>query len=253
MGIDQRPWPRTRFSPSVRTAVADAGMALWAMRSRLCQELADGTARDCHIGAVGDDVNPWLTEWSPTWQHLLSVRPTAIPEQLRLSLPHNRAMVRAGLEMVSVFDYERLDDECRQMIVDEPLGDYLFACCDTQIKVIDREVVLLEGPIIDGDMSVLVARSSKVLELTMRYWNAVLASAFDCAQEGATDPDLSLRQQRIIRLMRSGMTDEAMARSLEVSVRTVRSDVAQILEALEVRSRFSAGWRLAQTRVREDG
>lgn len=246
MGFD-RSWPRSRFAPAQRAAVLDASMALWAARGRLCQALEDGVARDCHIGAAGDEVNLWLGEESRRWRHLLSVRPTATPAQLRLSLPHNRSMVRQGLEMVSVFDHERLDDECRQLIVDEPVGDYLFALTEAQMKIVDREVVLLDGPLVDGDYSVIVVRSAKVLDLAMRYWNAVMSSAFECGQERAVDPRLSERQLRIVRLMQTGMTDEAVARSLEVSVRTVRSEVAQILEALQVRSRFSAGFRLGRS------
>lgn len=246
MGSD-RPWPRGRFAASQRAAVLDASTALWAARRRLCQALEEGVARECHIGAAGDEVNPWLAEESTRWQHLLSVRPMATAAQLRLSLPHNREMVRGGLEMVSVFDHERLDDECRQLIIDEPVGDYLFALTESQMKIVDRDVVLLDGPIVDGDYSVIVVRSAPVLALAMRYWNAVMASAFECGRERATEPALTERQRRIVHLLQTGMTDEAMARALEVSVRTVRSDVAQILEALQVRSRFSAGFRLGRT------
>lgn len=244
-----RPWPRSRFSPALRASVLDAGMALWAARGQLCHSIEDGTARDCVVGAVGDEVNPWLQSESWGWRHLLSVRPTATAAQLRLSLPHNRDMVLRGLEMVSVFDYERLDDESRQLIIDEPVGDYLFGLTETQMKVVDHEVVLLDGPTVGDDYSVMVVRSPRVLELAMRYWNAVMSSAVACGQERAADPQLSDRQHRIVGLMQAGMTDEAMARSLEVSVRTVRSDIAQILEALQVRSRFSAGFRLGRSGV----
>lgn len=246
MGTD-KPWPRSRFSPALRASVLDAGMALWAARGHLCRAIEDGSARDCAIGAVGDDVNPWLIEESTRWRHLLSVRPTATAAQLRLSLPHNRDMVRRGLEMVSVFDHERLDDESRRLIIEEPVGNYLFALTETQMKVVDRHIVLLDGPTVGEDPSVMVVRSPRVLDLAMRYWNAVVSSAAACGKERAADPRLSERQQRIVALMRTGMTDEAMARSLQVSVRTVRSDIAQILEALQVRSRFSAGFRLGRS------
>ncbi|MGG5260441.1 helix-turn-helix transcriptional regulator [Phycicoccus avicenniae] len=241
-----RTWPGSRFAPAQRAAVMDAGMALWAARTRLCQELAEGTARDVRIGAVGNDVNEWLTDEARTWSHLLSVRPTATPAQLRMSLPGNRELVRRGLRMVSVFDYERLDEECRRMLVAESVGDYLFAVADLQMKVIDHERVLLEGPAVDGSFSVMVTRSPQVLDLAMRYWNAVLASAFGCGRERAEVSHLTDRQLQVVGLMQTGMTDEAIARHLEVSVRTVRSDVARILDALEVRSRFSAGFRLGR-------
>jgi DNA-binding CsgD family transcriptional regulator len=244
-----RPWPASRFRIAQRTAVLDAGMALWAARARVLQSLADGTARDCHIGGVGDEINDWLFEESPSWRHLLSVRPTGTAAQLRRSLPNNRALVDAGLEMVSVFDYERLEEECRQLIVAEPLGQYLFAVAEVQMKVIDHERVLLDGPSVGGEPSVMVCRAPAVLEAAMRYWNAVLGSAFDCGQERAAEPRLTERQRLVVGLMQDGMTDEAMARQLEVSVRTVRSDVAAVLEALQVRSRFSAGFRLGRSGV----
>ena len=240
------PWPRGRFAQAQRAAVMDAGVALWAARGRLCQALDDGTATDCRIGAVGDDVNPWLFEESKGWSHLLSVRPTATVSQLRLSLPNNRVMVRRGMEMVSIFDYDRLDDESRQLIADEPVGQYLFGVAEIQVKVIDREDVLLLGPERDGDYSVMVVRSPRVLDLAMRYWNAVMLSAFDCGEERASQAMLTDRQGRVVGLMRSGLTDEAIARILDVSVRTVRADVAHILDELQVRSRFSAGFLLGR-------
>ncbi|QKE82547.1 helix-turn-helix transcriptional regulator [Arthrobacter sp. NEB 688] len=230
----------------------DAGMALWAERTRLCAELAEGGSSECRIGAVGNDVNEWLTADAVGWSHLLSVRPTATPAQLRMSLPGNRALVERGLQMVSVFDYERLDDECRRMLVEEPVGDYLFAVADIQMKVIDHERVLLEGPTVDGRFSVLEVRSARVLEQAMRYWNTVLVSAFECGRERAELGWLSERQQRVVGLMQTGMTDEAIARQLHVSVRTVRSEVAHVLETLQVRSRFSAGFRLGRGEVLPD-
>ncbi|GIL37228.1 helix-turn-helix transcriptional regulator [Phycicoccus sp. DTK01] len=247
-----RQWPGSRFAPSQRAAVTDAGMALWAERTRLCRDLEAGASTECRIGAVGNDVNEWLTAEAVTWRHLLSVRPTATPAQLRMSLPGNRALVERGLEMVSVFDYERLDDECRRMLVAEPVGDYLFAVADIQMKVIDHERVLLEGPTVDGQFSVIDVRSPRVLEQAMSYWNAVLASAFGCGTERAEAVHLSERQERVVDLMQQGMTDEAVARHLRVSVRTVRSEVARILETLEVRSRFSAGFRLGRGEARTD-
>lgn len=243
-------WPRGRFAQAQRAAVTDAGMALWAARGRLCRALEDGTATDCHIGAVGDDVNPWLGEESTRWEHLLSVRPTATAAEMRLSMPHNRAMVRRGMQMVSIFDYDRLDAECRQLIADEPVGKYLFGVAEVQVKIINREELLLLGPERDGDYSVMVVRSLPILELAMRYWNAVMLSAFDCGQERAREPRLTERQGRVVGLLRAGLTDEAIARNLEVSVRTVRADVADLLDQLQVRSRFSAGFLLGRSSMR---
>ena len=45
-------------------------------------------------------------------------------------------------------------------------------------------------------------------------------------------------------MMATGAGDEAIATSLGVSVRTIRSDVASVLDALGVKTRFAAGVRL---------
>ncbi|WP_404352521.1 hypothetical protein LG324_06120 [Phycicoccus jejuensis] len=54
-----RQWPGSRFAPSQRAAVTDAGMALWAERTRLCRDLEAGAGTECRIGADGNDVNEW--------------------------------------------------------------------------------------------------------------------------------------------------------------------------------------------------
>ncbi len=62
-------------------------------------------------------------------------------------------------------------------------------------------------------------------------------------------PPNGLNQQRyeqVLRMLADGLTDEAVARRLGVSVRTVRNDVASTMSALEACSRFQAGARAAQ-------
>ena len=70
--------------------------------------------------------------------------------------------------------------------------------------------------------------------------------------EPARTPTLTSRQQQVVALLLSDLADEAVAASLGVSVRTVRSDVAAILAALGVKSRFAAGARLQLWATRAD-
>jgi DNA-binding NarL/FixJ family response regulator len=55
------------------------------------------------------------------------------------------------------------------------------------------------------------------------------------------DTDLSLREREMLRLLALGATDEFAAAQLNISVRTVRRMVAQIMHRLGARSRFQAG------------
>lgn len=54
------------------------------------------------------------------------------------------------------------------------------------------------------------------------------------------------RSEIVLRLLAEGLTDEAVARRLGVSVRTIRNDVASAMAALNARSRFQAGMRAVQ-------
>jgi DNA-binding CsgD family transcriptional regulator/biotin operon repressor len=54
------------------------------------------------------------------------------------------------------------------------------------------------------------------------------------------------RPELVLRLLAEGLTDDAIARRLGCSVRTVRSDVACAMTALNARSRFQAGVRAIQ-------
>ena len=54
------------------------------------------------------------------------------------------------------------------------------------------------------------------------------------------------RAERILRLLADGLTDEAVARKIGVSVRTVRNDIASSMSEMSAQSRFQAGVHAAQ-------
>ncbi|MBB0244409.1 HTH domain-containing protein [Streptomyces alkaliphilus] len=54
------------------------------------------------------------------------------------------------------------------------------------------------------------------------------------------------RSETVLRLLAEGLTDDAIARRLGCSVRTVRNDIACAMSALDARSRFQAGARARQ-------
>ncbi len=54
------------------------------------------------------------------------------------------------------------------------------------------------------------------------------------------------RVERILRLLADGLTDEAVARKIGVSVRTVRNDIASSMSGMSAQSRFQAGVHAAQ-------
>lgn len=59
-------------------------------------------------------------------------------------------------------------------------------------------------------------------------------------------PQPPARNHVVLRLLADGLTDDAIARRIGVSVRTVRNDVAGAMTRLQARSRFQAGVRAVQ-------
>jgi len=240
------PGPLSRIPEAARQAVLDAAAVLQVRRSEAAAQVARGELPDVVIVARGHQgINDWIREASTGWRELLSVRPGGTAAELRVTLPHNRVLVNAGLRMVSIFHRQGLEVDARVLLANEPVGTYLYGIAPVQMKIVDRRFVLLQGPVVDGESTVMTASSAACLEAAWRYWQATLDSSFAAGSEGVGAlGDLSPRQRQIVALLATGTGDEAIAVSLGVSVRTVRSDIAALLDLLGVKTRFAAGIRL---------
>lgn len=243
-GDEVEPWPRGRVPEATRQAVLDAAAVLQVRRSEIAPLAVDGDAPDVRIFARGDAVNPFMRDSAFGWRELLSVRPASTAAQMRASLPNNRALLRQGLKMVSVFDALGLEPDARALLANEPTGTYLVSVAPVQMKIVDRRFVLLQGPVIDGEPTVMAVSSTRCLDAAWRYWEATMSVSSPISKGDDTLGELTPRQRQVVALLATGAGDEAIAASLGVSVRTVRSDVASVLDALGVKTRFAAGVRL---------
>jgi DNA-binding CsgD family transcriptional regulator len=245
--------PRNRIPEAARQAVLDAAAVLQVRRSELAAAAARGKVPGVVVVGHGiQGVNRWMEEASAGWGELLSVRPAATTTQLSISLPQNRALLAGGLRMVSIFDADGIERDARLLVAGEQTGTYLFGVAPVQMKIVDRRSVLLQGPVVDDEPTVMAVSSTPCLEAAWRYWEAAIASSFPAGDGVATLGDLTPRQRQVVALLASGVGDEAIATSLGVSVRTIRSDVAGLLDLLGVRSRFAAAVRLQLWSGRED-
>ncbi|TCC58269.1 LuxR family transcriptional regulator [Kribbella pittospori] len=110
--------------------------------------------------------------------------------------------------------------------------------------VIDGSIAVLPADTANGSVAVLRLSSvvTTVVELFERVWPDAVPLA---DRDLPGDTDLSLREQEMLRLLSLGATDEVAAAQLDISVRTVRRMVAQIMHRLGARSRFQAGVKAA--------
>jgi DNA-binding CsgD family transcriptional regulator len=198
---------------------------------------------DVQVVALGD-LGGWTLRESVGWRDLLSTRSAPTTRALCASLPNNRRLCREGLRMVSVFDAESTGSAARDLLANETTGTYLYAYAPVQMKIIDQRQVLLEGNGVGARSALLSLTAPDALRAAWSYWHAVLATAVPVRPlpQGIRFTD---RQLCVLALLRDGYTDEHIANLLDLSVRTVRTDVHAATEALGARSRFAAGFAFA--------
>ncbi|WP_296601619.1 LuxR family transcriptional regulator [Nocardioides sp.] len=186
----------------------------------------------------------WIHDEVTRWRELLTVRPAGTAGPLRSILPRNRELIANGLQMVSLWDWDGLKPEARRLLAGERVGRYLFGVGPVQMNLVDRRWVLLQGPMVEGEPTVMAVTDPACLAAAWRYWHAAVASSYPADEDEAVELEgLTTRQRQVAALLAVDIRDEAIAETLGVSVRTVRADVAQLMAALGVRSRFAAGVR----------
>lgn len=111
-----------------------------------------------------------------------------------------------------------------------------------QLVIIDRSVALLPVSPLDSRLGALEVRSPGLLAALCALFEQVWSVAVPLNEsERRDDHGLSTQEVEILRLLAAGHTDEAVARKLDLSVRTVRRAIANLHERLSAMSRFQAG------------
>ncbi len=223
----------------------DAAAILQIRRSEIAARLAGGES--CGAQVVASTLSGaqlWIRAEIPGWRELLTVRPAGTLRPLRASVPFNRELVSNGLRMVSLWDWDGLRPGARRLLAGERLGRYLFGVGPVQMNIVDRRFVILQGPFLEGESTLMGVTAPDCLAAAWRYWHAAVASSYPADEDEADELEvLTPRQRQVAALLAVDTRDDAIAETLGVSVRTVRSDVAQLMAALGVRSRFAAGAR----------
>ncbi|SDJ58723.1 helix-turn-helix transcriptional regulator [Streptomyces indicus] len=236
-----------RFPGPGRLRVTEAMTRLEAERLRVVRALEHGQPVAARVlGRGGQEINQNIVRELPSWRTLDSVKPTGSLERLAVSLPHNTYAMQAGLRMTSVWHRDALSPDVRLVLSGEDPEVYFFGYGPLEMKIVDGVEVLLEGPTVRNRTTVVVVRDPACLAAARRYWDAVRATAYPCAAEQLPVDGLTERQRRVVALMLTCSSDEQIARRLGLSVRTVRTEVAVILELLDAPTRFVAGVRVRE-------
>ncbi|MEU1056898.1 helix-turn-helix domain-containing protein [Streptomyces sp. NPDC005876] len=108
-----------------------------------------------------------------------------------------------------------------------------------------RSAMVPIDPKDDRRGAIVVAASGVVMALS-----ALFETVWDGAEPfGERTPrytEVTPQERRLLMSLRSGLTDEAISRQLGVSVRTARRMLASLMEKLDARCRFEAGYEAAR-------
>ena len=217
--------------------------------ARLVRDDRAGPVRQVHRLDDVDSILEMLHKLSARcYQETLSIWPgEPVPvEQLGEGLRHDLGLVRRGVRLRLLYTRRQLDNE--------PMRRYMDTIVDAgaeirsaetlphRLVVFDRAVSFLPVDPLRPSRGALVVREPAINANLVTLFESLWATAVDVEQalESAA-PAASELDRAVLLLMSSGVKDEAAARQLNVSDRTYRRHVADILARLGASSRFQAG------------
>jgi DNA-binding CsgD family transcriptional regulator len=152
--------------------------------------------------------------------------------------------VAAGAEFRMIYDVEHASDQWGSQSIQQSVraGEQARIRKTVPVKMmhVDDTVALVT---IDrtGVEGALHVRSPALLELLAEWFDALWLAPDSTVVNGLQAADLTPARHKVLCLMASGLTDEAIAHHAGSAVRTVRRHISAILEILQVESRFAAG------------
>ncbi|MFE2560896.1 LuxR family transcriptional regulator [Streptomyces sp. NPDC059352] len=173
--------------------------------------------------------------------------PSLSAQAARLSwAEHELRRAAAGVKVRLLAVPSRLDGDFvrDQLRSENPVEIRVAAVPPLQALVVDgRTALVVAGPAGGGRVSLI--RAPEVVHAMRSLFRGVWSGATP-ASDGLVFGERTALARRILGALQRGITDEAAARELEVSVRTYGRHVAEIMAALGASSRSQAGARAAK-------
>lgn len=175
------------------------------------------------------------------------------PEMLEAARPFDEELCQRGVPTRSLYQNSVLSDR-RNMDYARwlsGLGTEIRSTPVIPIRMIiaDRSLVALLHRQPQLPLEMFVVREPAIviplIDLYEMSWAA--AKPIDAVEPRQSDDRAPTQQElALLRLLAAGSTDEAAAKKLGVSVRTVRRIMAELMDQLEASSRFEAGHKATQ-------
>jgi hypothetical protein len=161
-----------------------------------------------------------------------------------------RSTIHEGLTVRKLYTSAALaDDEQRRHLLQLLTVGAQVRICDAGLLhetiIIDRRVMLLAGPDVPGDREFSVTTSPALIDGVHALFDATWEGAVPLADRQDL-PMIGPGARAILQTLSAGLTDEAAARRMGISLRTYRRRVAELMKALDSDSRFQAGLRAGE-------
>ncbi|MFE6764965.1 LuxR C-terminal-related transcriptional regulator [Streptomyces sp. NPDC057689] len=174
------------------------------------------------------------------------------PDDLAAGRDHDLAALSRGVAIRSLYQdhvrrHTHISDYARMLLTHG--GEVRTAPTIPQrMVIVDRTQALVPTDPADNRQGALHVTEpgivTALLELFEQGWNTAApfgTARVDDPQDGLTD-----HERELLRLLGTGLTDEAVGQRLGLTDRTIRRQVASIMERLNASSRFEAGIKAAQ-------
>ncbi|HET6356863.1 helix-turn-helix transcriptional regulator [Streptomyces sp.] len=115
-----------------------------------------------------------------------------------------------------------------------------------RLYIADRRTALVQLNIEDASQDALVIEEPAVVAILCSFFETVWSSATPLSAAACGEDALTAQEVELLRLLGQGLTDEAAARKLGVSLRTERRMLTKLSQCLDAQSRFQLGRRAAE-------
>jgi Bacterial regulatory proteins, luxR family len=165
-------------------------------------------------------------------------------------------LLRRGMAYRTIYDRSSLDHPgalaAMERLVQAGLQARLLSQVPVKLYLADDRLALLP---LAGNDSAAVVHPSALLDALGKLFDGLWQRALSPHPGGARATGRrhppGADQQRLITLLLSGLTDEAIARQLGIGYRTVQRRVAGLMDSLGAHSRFQAGAQAALNSTRQ--
>lgn len=169
------------------------------------------------------------------------------PQALEEALRNDATLLARGIRLQSLFQHAvRVKPEMRKLLDElDERGAEVRTCqlISDRVVIIDRETAFI--PNLSGPSGAVIIREPSTVNFLYRLLEQTWATAVPYSAESSAMPGYgaAVNELRlgILRMLASGDKDEYIARKLNVSLRTCRRHIAEIMEEFNVSSRFQAG------------